>query len=312
MPPRDRHCLPKVGKPPATHLPAQTRPPVPGEPTDRPRCGLAYLGRMGGTTLSFLRGIAQSAGRPRIGRLVSAAAGEGSAQTYWRRRFILLVVGLVLFGLAAWGVSDAIAVTPRPTAPARHGGHGQGGRSAEAAGGHPPAKTTPGSQPGRKSAPSRHHGAQPTVSKRAPSTGTAGQPSGQGTILPVFCARSNIVLSIFSGQTQYASDQRPTFDLNVVSTQRTGCSFNLGSAHLILVIKEGATRIWTSADCAKGTSGLITELSRGVPTVLPIVWSRKTSSPGCSGPTSPAPAGAYTAYATDNGVKSQTITFRLG
>ena len=30
--------------------------------------------------------------------------------TYWRRRFFVLVAGLMISGLAAWGLSDALAV----------------------------------------------------------------------------------------------------------------------------------------------------------------------------------------------------------
>ena len=40
--------------------------------------------------------------------------GEGSASTYWRRRFIVLAIGLVVFGLAAWGLSSALAVKSVP------------------------------------------------------------------------------------------------------------------------------------------------------------------------------------------------------
>ena len=35
---------------------------------------------------------------------------SGPASTYWRRRFFVLVAGLMISGLAAWGLSDALAV----------------------------------------------------------------------------------------------------------------------------------------------------------------------------------------------------------
>ena len=48
--------------------------------------------------------------------------GEGSASTYWRRRFIVLAIGLVVFGLAAWGLSSALAVKSVPASRAGRAG----------------------------------------------------------------------------------------------------------------------------------------------------------------------------------------------
>lgn len=241
---------------------------------------------------------------------------------YWRRRFIVLVVGLMVLGLAAWGLSSASSARPQPGGRPGHGHHrgvsdssrattAQADVGASGSGGRAIGRTA---QPRSGDELGREHGrGQGRGHRRGPGAGgsSGGQASGRGTILPAFCARSDIVLSIYSGQTQYGRRQRPEIDLNIVSTQRTGCSFNLGSAHLILVIKEGPSRIWTSADCADGTAGLITELRRGVPTVVPITWDRRTSTPGCAGPSREVPPGTYTAYATDNGVKSRSITLRL-
>jgi hypothetical protein len=119
------------------------------------------------------------------------------------------------------------------------------------------------------------------------------------------------VLSVFAGQTQFGPKDSPTFELSIVSTQPAECTFNIGSAHLALVIKEGSTRIWSSADCAVGTPSLDAALGRGVPTVVTVTWNRKTSAPGCSGRTMRVPSGSYTAYAVDGAITSQPITFRL-
>jgi hypothetical protein len=129
--------------------------------------------------------------------------------------------------------------------------------------------------------------------------------------LPAFCGRRDIVLSVFAGQTQFGQKDSPTFELSIVSTQPAECTFNIGSAHLALVIKEGPTQIWNSADCAAGTPSLDAALGRGVPTVVTVTWNRKTSAPGCSGRTMRVPSGAYTAYAVDGTQTSQPITIRL-
>jgi len=149
---------------------------------------------------------------------------------------------------------------------------------------------------------------------RVTSAGSGGgrQAAERGVISPAFCARDDIVLSLFAGQTQFGPRQWPAFDVSVVSTQQPECSFNVGSEHIVLVVKEGPALIWSSADCAAGATGLIAALKRGVPTVLAISWNRKTSAPGCSGRQTTVPPGLYTAYAIDGDQSSTPVTFRLG
>ncbi len=226
-----------------------------------------------------------------------AAAGRADAATYWRRRFAVLVIGLLALGLAAWGLSSALAVHSQAPGPAGQG-QGTGARRPDLV-----RAAEPDVRPARPAhqSPGRHL-------KRS---GTGGRASGHGTILPTFCARKSIVISIFTGQTQFSRRQSPAFDLNVVSTQPTECSFNLGSRHLTLLIKEGPARIWSSADCAGGTAGLIAALKRGIPTVLAVTWNRRTSAPGCSGRVLAVPPGVYTAYASDDDLTSEPVTFRL-
>lgn len=103
----------------------------------------------------------------------------------------------------------------------------------------------------------------------------------------------------------------PLFNLDVVSTSATTCSFNIGARHLALVIKAGRTRIWGSADCVEGRGSLVTDLERGVPTVLPISWDRQTSSPGCQVASQHVPAGTYSATAVAGPAASNTEMFRL-
>lgn len=270
-------------------------------------------------------------------------SGEGSASIYWRRRFIVLAIGLVVFGLAAWGVSSALAV---PSVPASRAG--QASDSAQSTGTVPGSGATPRtgdtahkSQP-ETSAPhraggqggsggQRRSGGQPAGSRSAsakptggsagggqPGSGAAGsgstgvgQPAGHGTILPAFCGQHDIVLSVYAGQTQFGQKDSPTFELSIVSTQPAECTFNIGSAHLVLMIKEGQNQIWSSANCPTGTPSLDAALARGVPTVVTVTWNRKTSAPGCSTQTMPVPTGTYTAYAVDATQTSQPVTFRL-
>jgi hypothetical protein len=119
------------------------------------------------------------------------------------------------------------------------------------------------------------------------------------------------VVSLFASQVSYPARARPAFEVDVVSTATKPCTFNVGAAHLALVIKAGGVRVWSSADCAKGRKSLVTDLVKGVPTVLPMSWNRKTSSPDCKLATSAVPAGTYSATASNGQLSSNTEIFRL-
>lgn len=281
MPAVTRHRLPNAGKPAATHLPAETCFAKIGEATWLVLAGLAYSVRMGGNTQY-------------------APAG-----TYWRRRFLLLVAGLTIFGLAAWGLSTALAVGPSRVGQGRHD-------RVPASHEHRSVRPEPKPTPTRPAGPSPSRRPRATRSPDRRGGGTnAGQANGHGTILPAFCARRDVVLSLFTDQTQYSHQQQPVFDVNVVSTGQAECSFNIGSQHVTLVIKEGPARIWSSADCATGTGSLIAALKRGVPTVLTFSWQRRTSAPGCSARARAVPPGSYTAFAVDGPLISAPVTIRL-
>lgn len=120
------------------------------------------------------------------------------------------------------------------------------------------------------------------------------------------------MLSLFSSQASYPIRQTPEFEVDVVSTARQSCSFDIGAAHVLLKISSGPVRIWTSADCAEGEASLVTMLHRGVPTVVPITWNGQRSAPGCPVPGTAAARGSYTAVASDGQERSNAVVFRIG
>lgn len=239
---------------------------------------------------------------------------EKTAGTYWRRRFLTLITGLAVLALISWALSGALSASlagrPAVTGPgklARGAAPGSGG--SVPAGGHSPSAGGGASQPGssgRSTPAASRSGA--TSSPRPTASGKSSYPG----IRPAFCARHDIVLSLFSSQASFGRRQVPSFSLDVVSTQPAECSFNVGPGYLALVIKEGSARIWSSADCVRGSVSLVSALKRGVPTVLPVTWDRRTSSPGCSRTVTRVPAGVYTAYAAQGSMVSAPVTFRLG
>jgi hypothetical protein len=120
-----------------------------------------------------------------------------------------------------------------------------------------------------------------------------------------------VVISLFASQVSYSAHAWPEFEVDVVSTGDKPCTFNVGATQLALVINAGGVRVWSSADCAHGRKSLVTDLFRGVPTVLPISWDRRTGSPGCELASSAVPAGIYTATASNGQLSSNTEIFRL-
>ena len=207
----------------------------------------------------------------------------------------MLAVALATLAAAAWSLSEAFKVQPDLSGNAATGSGPSGGAAAPQGGG----------SPGGTSTQSSHR------PKGAHKPGASPSPRAFGGFKPKFCSWHSIVISASANQVEFGSGQRPAFSLSVVSTQPTDCSFNVGPGHLALVIKEGTTRIWSSADCVTGTGSLITALRRGVPTVVAIGWNKETSAPGCGGPARSVPAGTYTAYAVDGSLASAPVTFRL-
>jgi hypothetical protein len=125
------------------------------------------------------------------------------------------------------------------------------------------------------------------------------------------CSAGHIVLSLFASRASYPARADPQFTVDVVSTGRQACTFNVGATHLSLLIRTAAGRVWNSADCAAGRKSLPTDLLPGVPTVMPISWNRTTSSPGCKVAASRVPAGVYAATASSGIITSDKQIFRI-
>jgi len=273
MPSSNRHRRSKRDIAYVTHLPATMPGRRRGGATPIAVTTLAYLAGMGGDTFGHRR-VAPLRELPprRPARLNRRALAAG---TYWRRRFIVLIVGLVVFGLGAWELSSKLAVG---ASLARVGQHSRPGHS---------------------------------VAKTHRSQVTATRQPGTSAIPLAYCDRPDVVLSVFSGQTEVGARQPEVFDINVVSTQQAECLFNIGPRHVALVIADGQTQVWSSAVCAADSGGLVATLKRGVPKVLVISWDRQVgASGGCRRP-SQVRAGTYTAYAVDGALLSAPLSFRL-
>jgi hypothetical protein len=257
---------------------------------------------------------------------ISNNRGKGSSATYWRRRFIALVAGLAIFGVLAWSVSGALA-KPKIISPAANvssGKHHPAGGSGPVAGAtasttpapsaaaSPAPAPDPAPSPAASSTAAGTAGKQPKSQPTAPVTTAPGDPAGgAGHVVFRKCPAAHVVLTVNASQTSYPAHADPQFIVDVVSTGPQACTFNVGAAHLSLLIRTAAGRVWNSADCPAGRKSLPTDLVRGVPTAMPISWNRETSSPGCKVATSKVPAGVYAATASSGNLTSNKAIFRI-
>ncbi len=213
-----------------------------------------------------------------------------AATTYWRRRFITLVLGLSILAPMAWAFSGSLGGSS-PSAPAAATKKLDGGPTRPAASAAAPASHTAATSP----------------SAGVPGLGEA---SGTAGLLP--CPAGAVVLSLFSSQSSYSTSQTPEFDVDVVSTAAQACTFDIGSAHIVLHISAGSLPIWSSGACGEGESSLVTELLRGIPSVVSIGWHGQHSTPGCPAAGALAAGASYTAVAADGTLRSNPLVFQIG
>lgn len=211
-----------------------------------------------------------------------------------------LLIAMAVLSLITWAFFGALGLSAGTSGAAPgHRGTSHGG-------------TAPGSSgPGGAGS-----GGARFSSSQSPTSGPAS--SGNGTRAPAAgsrprsCSRGDVVLSLLASQPAYASPRLPQFSIDVVGTGQPTCTFNVGARHVALVIRSGSVRVWSSADCPRGSGSLVLDLQRGVPTTLSIAWNRQASSPGCTRPSPAMPAGTYSATVADGGLDSNPVTFRLG
>jgi hypothetical protein len=119
------------------------------------------------------------------------------------------------------------------------------------------------------------------------------------------------VLSLVTAKPTYPAHASPQFTINVVSTYKQTCLFDVGAAHLALVIRTVAGRVWSSADCPQGRKSLMSNLAPGVPTSIPLTWNRAGSLPGCKVTKEKAGAGVYAATAEAGSLVSKEAIFHI-
>jgi hypothetical protein len=202
------------------------------------------------------------------------------ALVYWRRRVAVLVISMSVLAGISWSAETLLGGTARSGLQER------------------------GLQPvsGTSAASSGVQGNAAAVSRLAVPVRTASRS----------CPVGDVVVALSATEATYSAWQQPQFAVDVVSLASYPCSFDVGAAHVILQISAGPAQVWTSADCAEGQASQPTTLRRSVPIVVAMTWDEQYSSTGCPVPGRTAPAGSYTARATDGSAISPDVSFTIG
>jgi hypothetical protein len=227
-----------------------------------------------------------------------------SPATYWRRRVIVLAVGVAVLGLPIWAVNEALGggQAPRYGSPGSNASDvaGPGARS-PAERGHSQALT--GETADRTSRPRVRP--QPSALPGGASTASPHQPGQQA------CARGAVVLTLHSIRSRYGPGEPVTFVVGAVSARNRPCRLNLGATFTSVLVASGSTSVWDSSSCIRRTASRVIMLRRGEPAFLRVTWDRRASLSGCPGQGTAVRAGTYTAAAFNGQLRSRTTTFVL-
>jgi hypothetical protein len=225
-----------------------------------------------------------------------------SSATYWRRRVVVLAVGVAVLGLPVWAVNEAFGGSQAPGQgpPRSYAGHaGDPGARPRAEHGHSraPARQIAdlGSRP-RARPPAAHRGASTAPSRRP----------GRQT-----CAGGAVLLSLRTTRHRYGPGEQVAFVVGAAATKSRPCRLDLGSRFTSVVVASAGTPLWDSSSCLRGTGSRVVMLRRGAPAFLQVTWDRRTSLSGCPGQGTAVAAGTYTAAAFNGQLHSQPTTFVL-
>jgi len=201
--------------------------------------------------------------------------GKLPAAVYWRRRAVLLLLGVAVLGTGAWfggplvGLRGSAGPASTTTAPR-------------------PVPALERVVPSFASVATPTPGPVPSGTQAAASTAAAPAPVAGGP-----CTDDMIRLAVRTpGSAAVAS--KPTFELLVTNASAVACvrALDKGLQEFLLLDSAG-NRIWGSNDCFPEASSDPRTLAPGETVTVPVVWGGLTSEPTCAAPRSNPPAGSY-------------------
>jgi hypothetical protein len=233
-------------------------------------------------------------------------AGPEPAQTYWKRRLVVIVIAVVVLAVAgaliANGTSSGSAVQANPSPP-------------------PPVVSTvvtgtPTPTPSagaRASAAGTPATATPSASAAATSSASPSakpKPSKTPTPEPVVCA-VNTLRPTLTGKQQLKPKERSTFTLSLINGSGQTCTTTVNRDNFELRIYSGSDRIWSTKDCATIVKPMRRTLKAEQALEWKVVWNGLRSRSGCQPrPEIPRP-GTYYATAQLTGAEPVQLLMTL-
>ncbi len=213
--------------------------------------------------------------------MTSLTRGPLPASVYWRRRALLVGLGLVLVLV----VSNLF------------GGDGekpQGDAVATTVSGDPTASTDDGPKKAKK----------PKKPKKttAPQEPVLAQPDGP-------CTDSDIVIT--PTVEQAVAGQPVTVTLQLRTSTAEACTWRVSANHVTMKITSGADEIWTSRQCPGAIPVQDVVVRSAVTTFVDVAWKARRSDVGCPIPTPWALPGTYHVHAAALGGEPAQARFQL-
>lgn len=194
---------------------------------------------------------------------------------YWRRRAILLGAVLVALFLVAQACMSA-AASPED-------GNAENPPSPVAAG--TPTATAPSTAAPRSDPPS----SAPASSAPASSAPAGSAPPSTVLAGPEVCTDEEMLITAETEDKSFASGTSVQFTIRIENDSDRSCRRDIGGDHRELYLRKGtgATKLWSSRDCAGPSGSEVQELAPGFETSHFIVWHGESSDSCADG----APAG---------------------
>lgn len=225
--------------------------------------------------------------------------GNQPPAIYWRRRVFLLLLPAFLILLLLWAMFSGGGTGKNTAAPVLSSSSG----AAATPTGTVSAPTSISASKSLPSPPSTTSAtsAASSSSKAAASTGSA----------PDKCTKGDLRIEAVTSGSSFAARSGPTFYLQVTDTGKHSCRHDLADKQIELLVRSGDARIWGSHDCKVEPGKDLVTLKPGSPVRRGIVWSGRTSAPGCGGTRLYPQPGTYQLYARLSGRQSDPAAFTI-
>lgn len=214
--------------------------------------------------------------------MTSLTRGPLSPGVYWRRRLVVLGLGLVL-----------VIVLVRLLGGGGDDGKPQGEQATQVSG---DSTDGPSDQPTKRTKPKKP---KKTTEPQEP---VLAQPDGP-------CADSDILITPTVDQAVAGRPVTVTLQLRTASSP--ACTWRVSPTHVAVKITSGDDRIWTSGECPKAIPTQDVVVRQDVTTFVDVPWKARRSAPGCPIPTDWALAGTYHVHAAALGGEPADATFQL-